>query len=113
MEDWTLSDNQREFRVEDQIGNVDPGPMRTSAVKAPAKEVDEGPCLYLGPAGQRCYRPALAGGFCAAHQPGIAAERPRIGKKSKLAAAIAGIGGALWPYIYDFVHQLIRTFHSR
>src|ERR1700734_2250543 len=31
-----------------------------------------GPCLYLGPQGQRCDRAATEGGFCAKHQPGAA-----------------------------------------
>lgn len=112
MEEWTVGDDKLEFRVEDRIAAIGSEPVQRIPAEVPATEADEGPCLYLGPAGQRCYRPALPGGFCAAHQPGAAA-RPKIGKKSKLVAAIAGIGGALWPYIYNFIHQLIRTFHPR
>jgi hypothetical protein len=112
MDEWTIGDDKPDFRIDDNIGSVDPGPVQTIAVKASTEEADEGPCLYLGPAGQRCYRPALKGGFCAAHQPGATA-RAKIGKKSKVVAAIAGIGGALWPYIYDFVRELIRILHPR
>jgi hypothetical protein len=112
MEEWTINDDKPDFRVEDEIGGVDAGPAATIAVKSRSQEVDEGPCLYLGPAGQRCYRPALKGGFCAAHQPGATA-RAKLGKKSKIAAAAAGLGGVLWPYIYDFVRELIRILHPR
>ena len=112
MAEWTINDEKPGFRIEDDIGAVDSGPAPTIAVKAPAKEADEGPCLYLGPAGQRCYRRALKGGFCAEHQPGATA-RTKIGKRSKIVAATAGIAGALWPYIYDFVRELIRIFHPR
>jgi hypothetical protein len=112
MDEWTIGDNP-DFRIDDDIGSVEPEPMQTIAVKTPAGQTDEGPCLYLGPAGQRCYRPALKGGFCAVHQPGATAARATIGRKSKLAAAIAGIGGALWPYIYDFVRELMRILHPR
>jgi hypothetical protein len=112
MDEWTISDDKPDFRVEDDIGAVEPGPASTMAVKAPAEEDDQGPCLYLGPAGQRCYRPAVRDGFCAAHQPGAPA-RAKIGKRSKLVAAIAGLGGVLWPYVYDFARELIRIFHPR
>ncbi len=113
MDEWTISDDKPEFRVEDDIGAVDSGPTSTIAVKAPPEEADQGPCLYLGPAGQRCYRPAVKNGFCGIHQPGATAARAKLGKKSKLAAAIAGLGGVLWPYVYDFLRELIRILHPR
>lgn len=119
MAEWTSSGDKPGFRIdgeigriEDEIGPVEPQPMQTISVMARAKETDQGPCLYLGPEGQRCYRRAVEGGFCPAHQPGAAA-RARIGKRSKILAAIAGIVGALWPYIYDFVREMIRIFHPR
>ena len=112
MEEWTINDDKPDFGVDADIGAVDTGPTPAILVKAPAKEVDEGPCLYLGPAGQRCYRAALKGGFCAAHQPGASVRR-RVGKPAKIVAASAGILGALWPYIYDFVRELIKNFHPR
>lgn len=112
MAEWTINDEKPDFRAGDDIGSVEPDSIQTIAVNAPAKETDEGPCLYLGPAGQRCYQPALKGGFCAAHQPG-ATSRAKVGKRTKVAAAAAGIGGALWPYIYDFVRELMRILHPR
>ncbi len=112
MPDWTIDDKQQDLRIEGGIGDVEGPSMRPISSTTNSNAPDEGPCLYLGPAGQRCYRRAIAGGFCAEHQPGAAARR-NIGKKGKVAAAIAGIGGALWPYIYDFIHQLLRILHPR
>lgn len=88
------------------------GPMQAALGPNAAAVSEQGPCLYLGPAGQRCYRRAVKGGFCAQHQPGSAVAR-KIGKPSKLIAGIAGILGVLWPYIYDFFHALIRLIHPR
>jgi hypothetical protein len=41
------------------------GIKTVSAPGAPSGGADQGPCLYLGPRGQRCGRRATAGGFCA------------------------------------------------
>ncbi len=112
MDDWAFDDGQQDLRIEDGIGAVEPPPMEPVLAAIPSSASDEGPCLYLGPAGQRCYRRAVKDGFCAEHQPG-ASMRKKLGKKSKLMAAIAAVGGALWPYIYDFVHQLLRILHPR
>jgi len=73
-------------------------------------KTDLGPCLYLGPAGQRCYEKAFEGGYCAKHQPGAAA--PIVGS-SKVVAASAGIIGLLWPYLADLVREIIRLIHSQ
>ena len=71
---------------------------------------DLGPCLYLGPAGQRCGERAFDAGFCAKHQPGAA---PPITNASKVVAASAGIIGLLWPYLADLVREIIRLIHSQ
>lgn len=71
---------------------------------------DRGPCLYLGPAGQRCDRPALEDGFCSVHQPGGPAGK--IGPSNRTLAAIAAIAGILWPYIADVVRLIVRWLHS-
>lgn len=84
--------------------------MQATPALASSAAADGGPCLYLGPAGQRCYQRAVKGGFCAAHQPDLT-TRAKVAKRSKIAAAIAGILGALWPYVYDVVHALMRLFH--
>jgi hypothetical protein len=70
-----------------------------------------GPCLYLGPAGQRCNRPALAGSFCAKHRPGGIASAVR--NPSRVLAATGAIVALLWPYIEDLVREIIRWTHSR
>lgn len=106
------SEYSPEYRVDDSFGSDDMGPMRTAVASDPEPQTNLGPCLYLGPAGQRCYRPAVKGGFCAQHQPGATAIR-KAGKPAKWVAAIGGIVGVLWPYIYDFLHELFRIFHPR
>ncbi len=72
---------------------------------------DEGPCLYLGPSGQRCDRRALAGGYCANHRPG-AIGLPKIALSKRTIAAILAAAGILWPYIVDLVREIIRWVHS-
>ena len=76
----------------------------------PAAAKNWGPCLYLGPSGQRCAKPALEGGFCAVHSPGsggaITPNRRRV------LAAVAAIIGILWPYVDDLVREIIRWMHS-
>ena len=96
--------------VESEVRQDDLGLVSTAFPSATADASDQGPCLYLGPAGQRCSQRAVKGGFCAAHQPGVTA-RAKVAKRSKIVAAIVGILGALWPYVYDFVHALMRLFH--
>jgi len=71
---------------------------------------DWGPCLYLGPSGQRCARPALEGGFCAIHSPGSAAAITP--NRRRVLAAVAAIIGILWPYVDDVVREIIRWMHS-
>ncbi|MGO9589871.1 MAG: hypothetical protein ACLP3K_07475 [Candidatus Acidiferrales bacterium] len=72
-----------------------------------AGSADYGPCLSLGPAGQRCSRRALQGGFCALHQPG--ARRPAASKpNAKRVAAIIGALVALLPWLGDLIRELIR-----
>jgi len=116
MADSTFGEEQPDFRFEDDVDGIgadDLGPARMAVASSAPAVSDQGPCLYLGPAGQRCYRRAVKGGFCALHQPGAAAIKRGIGKPSKLIAAVVGIMGVLWPYIYDFLHELFRLFHPR
>ena len=112
MADFMFNDEQADFRVDSGIEPEDMGPIRTAISPATARTSDLGPCLYLGPEGQRCYRNAVMGSFCASHQPGTTA-RSRLGRPSKIVAAGAGILGVLWPYVYDFVHALMRLLHPR
>ncbi len=70
-------------------------------------EADQGPCLYLGPAGQRCDRRALEGGFCAKHQPGTARNLPSP-QVPRRAIAAAGVLAVLWPVLADLIRELMR-----
>src|ERR1700733_11119284 len=72
-----------------------------------SQEADLGPCLYFGPAGERCDRRALEGGFCARHRPG--ASRAGLSTQvPKRAVAAAGVLAALWPILADLIRELIR-----
>ena len=86
----------------------------SSATEGEAVESDtpgQGPCLYLGPAGQRCSRQALAGGFCAVHGHGGRARS--IKNPARVLAAAGAAAALLWPYLEDVVRELIRWAHSR
>ena len=72
--------------------------------------VDYGPCLYLGPMGQRCSRRALEGGFCSQHQPGaggIAAGTPSKWGTRRIVAILTALV-ALLPFLTDLIRELIR-----
>jgi hypothetical protein len=68
---------------------------------------DQGPCLYLGPSGQRCGRRAVAGSFCARHQPGTSQtlSLPQISRRS---VAVIGLLAVLWPVLADLIRELVR-----
>ena len=82
---------------------------------AQPKPGDQGPCLYLGPQGQRSGRRALRDGFCAAHMPGASAtpsaNTPATPSKKIIAAFIA-ISGLLWPLLSDVVREILRWLHA-
>jgi hypothetical protein len=89
------------------------------ATPAPAaivsKGTDQGPCLYLGPRGQRCSRRALVGGFCPLHQPGGAPSGASIGTSKpskKFVASVLAIVAVVWPYLADIVREVIRWIHA-
>ena len=86
---------------------------RTSAQSAPTRsqQPDFGPCLYFGPAGQRCDRRALEGGFCSRHQPADLAGATRsisIPQVTKRTLGAAGILAVLWPILADLIREIIR-----
>jgi hypothetical protein len=68
-----------------------------------------GTCLYLGPRGQRCDRPAREDGFCRVHSPDAEPVGPwtwfRRGAALLVAAAI------LWPIIEAFIEELSHWRH--
>jgi len=86
-------------------------PLSTEDDPVERKPSGQGPCLYLGPAGQRCDRLALAGGFCARHRPG--ARREAFRNPARILAAALGIAALVWPYVNDLVREIIRWTHSR
>jgi hypothetical protein len=67
-------------------------------------------CLYLGPAGERCDRPALDNGFCPRHQLDVSATtlRDESRARKKKAAATVGVIAALWPLIEELLRQIFR-----
>ena len=103
----------RNVRVNAQAASDDSSPIEGFPAHLAASGVakaDLGPCLYLGPAGQRCDQRAFEEGYCAQHQPGA---RPPIVAGSKVVAASFGIIGLLWPYLADLVREIIRLMHSQ
>jgi len=100
-EDWAVAGD-------DGVAEVD-FPSTAEPIRADGR--DMGPCLYLGPAGQRCARPALDGGFCASHRPGggIGAA---IRDLARVLAATVAIVALLWPYLHDVVRELLRWINS-
>ena len=71
---------------------------------------DLDPCLYLGPAGQRCSRRAVEGNFCPRHQPGSGGQFPGLSvpQISRRTVAMLGLLAVLWPVLADLVRELIR-----
>jgi len=70
---------------------------------------DLGPCLYLGPAGQRCDRRAVEGSFCLRHQPDAISEALRT-QFPRRALAVIGVLAVLWPVLADLIRELMRFF---
>jgi hypothetical protein len=77
-----------------------------------AKGADQGPCLYLGPRGQRCSRRATNAGFCAIHQPDAVTTSGISKPSKKLIASLLAIAAALWPFLADIVREVIRWIHT-
>jgi hypothetical protein len=84
--------------MEDEDSQVD-------AASAPAAPQSNGPCLYLGPSGQRCARPATEGMFCRVH--GGAGHLLSIRGIARILAVAAVIGMLLWPYLSHLVGEIV------
>ena len=82
-----------------------PEPNRSLSNRTSA--ADLGPCLYLGPAGQRCDRRAIADGFCSRHQPDAPTASTPFFTPKKLAAFLIALA-MLWPEITRFLSALAR-----
>jgi hypothetical protein len=76
-------------------------------------DTDLGPCLYFGPAGERCDRRAVEDGFCARHQQSragwtAASSSLSIPQVTKRAVGAAGLIAVLWPILADLIREIIR-----
>jgi hypothetical protein len=69
---------------------------------------DQGPCLYLGPAGQRCNRRAVSGGFCGRHIAGATEKQAAAPISPRKLIAIIAAGVALWPILADVIRAILR-----
>jgi len=70
-----------------------------------------GACLYFGPAGERCDRPAGESGFCREHTGNI--DGKPSAKPGKVIAAIMAILALLWPVLGDVVQFIMRWIRQR
>ncbi len=95
----------------DASGSDETAGLHTLSPALGDKDADQGPCLFLGPNGQRCGRRALAGGYCATHRPG-AISLPKVALTKRTLAAIAAASWFLWPYLGEVVREIIRWMHS-
>ena len=102
------SDSGPEFGVEPTAREI-----------ADARGGDQGPCLYLGPQGQRCSRRAVANGFCASHLPARPDQSSvltsSIKPQSRIVAIVlfvAAILESLWPAFADLFREFIRWIHA-
>lgn len=68
-----------------------------------------GSCLYLGPNGQRCPRPALEGGFCARHAADAISASPWAWFRRLAGLLVAA--AILWPIIQSFLEELSHLRH--
>jgi hypothetical protein len=80
---------------------------RKPSLSKRALPADLGPCLYFGPAGQRCDRRATTDGFCSRHQPGTPVIWAPFFTPKKLAAFLIALA-MLWPELTRFLSALAR-----
>jgi hypothetical protein len=83
------------------------GDVLSPGEPAPPPSADQGPCLYFGPAGQRCSRRAVEGSFCARHQPG-GSQVLSLPQISRRGVAVIGLLAVLWPVLADLIREIIR-----
>ena len=105
---------------------VEPTSYGTSTATSKNRN-DQGPCLYFGPQGQRCSRPAIANGFCARHMPAQLGQSAKLGAATYARPGAAALGSrplarivavgiaifaALWPVVADLLREIIRWIHA-
>jgi len=141
MPEWTpdsgpdISSDHDSIETELSVEASERTPPFTPTAAARPTTVDYGPCLYLGPAGQRCQKRAMDGGFCATHRPaksradgspdrpvrssffaGSPGAAPDVsdappvtsGKIARRGAALFAALAVLFPLLLDFIRELIR-----
>src|SRR5215469_14565425 len=104
---WSPSETAQEPLDSEDLAGAEPGIFPISTGNASSL----GPCLYLGPSGERCFRPALETGFCGRHRLGKQVESSGR-SRNKILAATIGIAGVLWPVLSDLIRELLRWIHS-
>ena len=105
--------------AEDQRGGdewepANPGTQFDAAIDRSVEQGsrgDQGPCLYLGPAGQRCQARALAGGFCTRHGLNASPREAAVAMSPRKLIAILAAAIALWPILADVVRAILRYIH--
>jgi hypothetical protein len=106
---------ERRVTVNDRIERVElevPSDRESGfEAKAARTGASQGPCLYLGPGGQRCARPAVEGGHCRKHHvdPSL---RESARSYARVIAATVALVIIVWPYISELLRDLIRWLSS-
>ncbi|MFZ1974987.1 MAG: hypothetical protein WAU89_19235 [Candidatus Acidiferrales bacterium] len=109
LEAETVEDSEWGF----EGAGPDAGARAAGSGIGPPQRRDQGPCLYLGPRGQRCGNPAISGGFCARHEPSeLGGAKVASRGVSRVVAAGIGILAAMWPILADLLREVLRWIHS-
>src|SRR5215469_11292978 len=106
----TVNDRIERFELETPP-DLEPLPEAAETPSTAKARPALGPCLYLGPAGQRCRKPAIAGGYCPRHHvdPELKAEGRDY---TRVVVATVALVIIIWPYVSDLVRDLIRWLSS-
>lgn len=81
--------------------------MRGQVVNIPeAVQPRDGPCLYLGPGGERCSRPAVQDGFCVRHHPQTGQQMTQ--EWLRRVAAFLLLLAVLGPLLVDIAREVFR-----
>jgi hypothetical protein len=65
-----------------------------------------GPCLYLGPGGERCGEPARENGFCGRHDP--EGTQPAEKAPTRRIWAVLATLAVLWPVLVDVIREILK-----
>jgi hypothetical protein len=120
-----LQQRRRAIRLEPFEPIVELPPPEPALEADPAAEADtdeaheteapaggRGTCLYLGPQGQRCWRPAGPSGFCARHVPPGPGAAPQPGPWLRRLVALLVAAGLLGPLLVELVRSLLHGWRA-